>query len=287
MAEAQVKLNNVNFTYQSATPLAYQALHNINLSIDRGSFTVLVGQTGSGKSTLVRLIDTLDVPTSGEIILNGNEINSQTPSKALDQYRQKVGFVFQFPERQLFAQTVREDLEFGPRNLGWKKAKIDAAVEEALEMVQLSPELLDSSPFSLSGGQMRRVAIAGVLATKPDILILDEPAVGLDSLGNQRLVKIITDLNRRGITIIMITHYLEMITSLATQIVALHNGNIVFNGKPIDFLANQELLKESQLLPPESIQISREIGLNTLPLTLTDLSADIAKELIKWGEKDE
>lgn len=287
MAEAQVKLNNVNFTYQSATPLAYQALHNINLSIDRGSFTVLVGQTGSGKSTLVRLIDTLDVPTSGEIILNGNEINSQTPSKALDQYRQKVGFVFQFPERQLFAQTVREDLEFGPRNLGWKKAKIDAAVEEALEMVQLSPELLDSSPFSLSGGQMRRVAIAGVLATKPDILILDEPAVGLDSLGNQRLVKIITDLNRRGITIIMITHYLEMITSLATQIVALHNGNIVFNGKPIDFLANQELLKESQLLPPESIQISREIGLNTLPLTLTDLSADIAKELVKRGEKDE
>ncbi len=287
MAEAQVKLNNVNFTYQSATPLAYQALHNINLSIDRGSFTVLVGQTGSGKSTLVRLIDTLDVPTSGEIILNGNEINSQTPSKALDQYRQKVGFVFQFPERQLFAQTVREDLEFGPRNLGWKKAKIDAAVEEALEMVQLSPELLDSSPFSLSGGQMRRVAIAGVLATKPDILILDEPAVGLDSLGNQRLVKIITDLNRRGITIIMITHYLEMITSLATQIVALHNGNIVFNGKPIDFLANQELLKESQLLPPESIQISREIGLNTLPLTLTELSADIAKELVKRGEKDE
>lgn len=287
MAEAQVKLNNVNFTYQSATPLAYQALHNINLSIDRGSFTVLVGQTGSGKSTLVRLIDTLDVPTSGEIILNGNEINSQTPSKALDQYRQKVGFVFQFPERQLFAQTVREDLEFGPRNLGWKKAKIDAAVEEALEMVQLSPELLDSSPFSLSGGQMRRVAIAGALATKPDILILDEPAVGLDSLGNQRLVKIITDLNRRGITIIMITHYLEMITSLATQIVALHNGNIVFNGKPIDFLANQELLKESQLLPPESIQISREIGLNTLPLTLTELSADIAKELVKRGEKDE
>lgn len=287
MAEAQVKLNNVNFTYQSATPLAYQALHDINLTIDRGSFTVLVGQTGSGKSTLVRLIDTLDVPTSGEIILNGNEINSQTPSKDLDQYRQKVGFVFQFPERQLFAQTVREDLEFGPRNLGWKKSKIDAAVEESLEMVQLSPELLDSSPFSLSGGQMRRVAIAGVLAAKPDILILDEPAVGLDSLGNQRLLKIITELNRRGITIIMITHYLEMITSLATQIVALHEGNIVFDGKPIDFLANQKLLEESQLLPPESIQISREIGLNTLPLTLTDLSADIAKELIKWGEKDE
>lgn len=287
MAEAQVKLNNVNFTYQSATPLAYQALKNINLTITRGSFTVLVGQTGSGKSTLVRLIDALAVPTSGQVILNGNEINSQTPTKKLDQYRQKVGFVFQFPERQLFAQTVREDLEFGPRNLGWKKAKIDAAVEEALEMVQLSADLLNSSPFSLSGGQMRRVAIAGVLATKPDILILDEPAVGLDSLGNQRLLKIITELNHRGITIIMITHYLEMITSLATQIVALHDGNIVFNGKPIDFLANQQLLENSQLLPPESIQISREIGLNTLPLTLTELSADIAKELVKRGEKDE
>ena len=278
MAKAKIELRNVNFTYQPTTPLAYQALRNINLKIADGAFTVLVGQTGSGKSTLVNLIDALTLPTSGQVIVNGRLINNQTSKR-----EQKIGFVFQFPERQLFAQTVREDLAFGPQNLGWSQEKINKSIRKALETVQLSPAILEQSPFSLSGGQKRRVAIAGVLAMNPEVLILDEPAVGLDSLAVHRLLNIIKELNQRGVTIIMITHYLEMVTSLVTQIIALHDGQITFDGNPQEFFGSQQLLNKSNLLAPKSIQISREIGLRGLPLSLDELSANLIERLKNGG----
>lgn len=283
MAKAKIELRNVNFTYQPTTPLAYQALRNINLKIADGAFTVLVGQTGSGKSTLVNLIDALTLPTSGQVIVNGRLINNQTSKREQELFRQKIGFVFQFPERQLFAQTVRDDLAFGPQNLGWPQKKINKSIMKALETVQLSPTILKQSPFSLSGGQKRRVAIAGVLAMNPEVLILDEPAVGLDSLAVQRLLNIIKELNQRGVTIIMITHYLEMVTSLVTQIVALHDGQITFDGSPQEFFSSQQLLKKSNLLAPKSIQISREIGLSGLPLSLDELSANLIERLKNGG----
>ena len=283
MAKAKIELRNVNFTYQPTTPLAYQALRNINLKIADGAFTVLVGQTGSGKSTLVNLIDALTLPTSGQVIVNGRLINNQTSKREQELFRQKIGFVFQFPERQLFAQTVREDLAFGPQNLGWSQEKINKSIRKALETVQLSPAILEQSPFSLSGGQKRRVAIAGVLAMNPEVLILDEPAVGLDSLAVHRLLNIIKELNQRGVTIIMITHYLEMVTSLVTQIVALHDGQITFDGSPQEFFSSQQLLKKSNLLAPKSIQISREIGLSGLPLSLDELSANLIERLKNGG----
>ncbi|MBB1062841.1 ATP-binding cassette domain-containing protein [Limosilactobacillus fastidiosus] len=287
MAKTKIELKNVSFTYQPATPMEYQALSNINLKIADGSFTVLVGQTGSGKSTLVNLIDALIRPTSGQIIVNNRFLNSQTSKKEQENFRQNIGFVFQFPERQLFAQTVREDLEFGPRNLGWNQSKIDEAVIMALETVQLDPSVLNVSPFSLSGGQKRRTAIAGVLAMNPEVLILDEPAVGLDSLSIKQLLNILTKLNQRGVTIIMITHYLEMITSLVTQIVALHNGKITFDGSPQDFFKSKSLLKKSKLLAPKSIQISQEIGLNGLPLSIDELSIELIKQLKNGGSANE
>ena len=283
MAKAKTELRNVNFTYQPTTPLAYQALRNINLKIADGAFTVLVGQTGSGKSTLVNLIDALTLPTSGQVIVNGRLINNQTSKREQELFRQKIGFVFQFPERQLFAQTVREDLAFGPQNLGWSQEKINKSIRKALETVQLSPAILEQSPFSLSGGQKRRVAIAGVLAMNPEVLILDEPAVGLDSLAVHRLLNIIKELNQRGVTIIMITHYLEMVTSLVTQIIALHDGQITFDGNPQDFFGSQQLLNKSNLLAPKSIQISREIGLRGLPLSLDELSANLIERLKNGG----
>ena len=283
MAKAKIELRNVNFTYQPTTPLAYQALRNINLKIADGAFTVLVGQTGSGKSTLVNLIDALTLPTSGQVIVNGRLINNQTSKREQELFRQKIGFVFQFPERQLFAQTVREDLAFGPQNLGWSQEKINKSIRKALETVQLSPAILEQSPFSLSGGQKRRVAIAGVLAMNPEVLILDEPAVGIDSLAVQRLLNIIKELNQRGVTIIMITHYLEMVTSLVTQIIALHDGQITFDGNPQDFFGSQQLLNKSNLLAPKSIQISREIGLRGLPLSLDELSANLIERLKNGG----
>ncbi|MFC2671629.1 ATP-binding cassette domain-containing protein [Limosilactobacillus vaginalis] len=283
MAKAKIELRNVNFTYQPTTPLAYQALRNINLKIADGAFTVLVGQTGSGKSTLVNLIDALTLPTSGQVIVNGRLINNQTSKREQELFRQKIGFVFQFPERQLFAQTVREDLAFGPQNLGWSQEKINKSIRKALETVQLSPTILKQSPFSLSGGQKRRVAIAGVLAMNPEVLILDEPAVGLDSLAVHRLLNIIKELNQRGVTIIMITHYLEMVTSLVTQIIALHDGQITFDGNPQEFFGSQQLLNKSNLLAPKSIQISREIGLSGLPLSLDELSANLIERLKNGG----
>ena len=283
MAKAKIELRNVNFTYQPTTPLAYQALRNINLKIADGAFTVLVGQTGSGKSTLVNLIDALTLPTSGQVIVNGRLINNQTSKREQELFRQKIGFVFQFPERQLFAQTVREDLTFGPQNLGWSQEKINKSIRKALETVQLSPAILEQSPFSLSGGQKRRVAIAGVLAMNPEVLILDEPAVGLDSLAVHRLLNIIKELNQRGVTIIMITHYLEMVTSLVTQIIALHDGQITFDGNPQEFFGSQQLLNKSNLLAPKSIQISREIGLRGLPLSLDELSANLIERLKNGG----
>lgn len=244
---------------------------------------MLVGQTGSGKSTLVNLIDALTLPTSGQVVVNGRLINNQTSKREQELFRQKIGFVFQFPERQLFAQTVRDDLAFGPQNLGWPQKKINKSIMKALETVQLSPTILKQSPFSLSGGQKRRVAIAGVLAMNPEVLILDEPAVGLDSLAVQRLLNIIKELNQRGVTIIMITHYLEMVTSLVTQIVALHDGQITFDGSPQEFFSSQQLLKKSNLLAPKSIQISREIGLSGLPLSLDELSANLIERLKNGG----
>lgn len=283
MAKAKIELRNVNFTYQPTTPLAYQALRNINLKIADGAFTVLVGQTGSGKSTLVNLIDALTLPTSGQVIVNGRLINNQTSKREQELFRQKIGFVFQFPERQLFAQTVREDLAFGPQNLGWSQEKINKSIRKALETVQLSPAILEQSPFSLSGGQKRRVAIAGVLTMNPEVLILDEPAVGLDSLAVHRLLNIIKELNQRGVTIIMITHYLEMVTSLVTQIIALHDGQITFDGNPQEFFGSQQLLNKSNLLAPKSIQISREIGLRGLPLSLDELSANLIERLKNGG----
>lgn len=287
MAAPKVELRDVNFVYQPATPLAYRALTNINLRVSVGAFTVLVGQTGSGKSTLVNLIDALTVPTSGQVIINGHAIDQATPKKKLDQYRQQVGFVFQFPERQLFAQTVREDIAFGPTNLGWSGAEIDQSVQQALKAMQLAPDILDRSPFALSGGQMRRVAIAGVLAMKPDILILDEPAVGLDSLAVRQLMSSIATLNRQGVTIIMITHYLEMILPLATQIIALHQGKLVFDGAPKEFFSNHQLLTDSQLLAPQSIAIAQRLGLDSLPLTTEQLGNDIITQLRLRGGKHE
>lgn len=283
MAKAKIEFKDVSYIYQSSTPLATTALNHLNLKIDAGSFTGLVGATGSGKSTLVNLIDGLIQPTSGQLIINNHIISNKTSQKLLDEYRKDVGFVFQFPERQLFAQTVREDISFGPENLGWSVDKVNEAVRQAAQTMLIEPALLDKSPFSLSGGQQRRVAIAGVLAMQPDILILDEPTVGLDSASIKQLMEILKQLNKEGITIIMITHYLELLVPLASQIVALHDGSLIFQGKAQEFFADEQLLKGSQLLPPESVQVARELRLKETPLSIQGLVNEIADRLRKEG----
>ena len=217
MAKAAITVKKLHYTYPNSTN---EALHNVSLTIHEQEFVAIIGQTGSGKSTLVSLIDGLIKPNSGELNVAGLEINATTKAEYFSKIHHQVGFVFQFPEQQLFAETVAEDISFGPHNLGWSAKGIEKAVDEALKMVDLPLELKSHSPFALSGGQMRRVAIAGVLAMNPKILILDEPTAGLDTQATNDLLKLIKDLNEKGTTIIMVTHQMEQVAYYANHVIA-------------------------------------------------------------------
>ena len=282
MAKAKIELRNVNFIYQPTTPLAHQALRNINLKIADGAFTVLVGQTGSGKSTLVNLIDALTLPTSGQVVVNGRLINNQTSKREQELFRQKIGFVFQFSERQLFAQTVRDDLAFGPQNLGWPQKKINKSIMKALETVQLSPTILEQSPFSLSGGQKRRVAIAGVLAMNPEVLILDEPTAGLDPGGRDEIFELIKTLHRKhNITIILSSHSMDDMAKLAKTIIVMNHGKIEFMGTPREvFNSNAIRLKEIGLDIPQTIELAIKLRERGFDIRQDILTIDEAKEEI-------
>lgn len=283
----EIKLDNVAFTYGNSTR---PALAGVSLSIAAGSFTALIGHTGSGKSTLVSLIDGLLKPTAGQVAIGHTVIDASARRQDLAQLRQHVGFVFQFPEQQLFAETVAKDIAFGPENLGWDQARVTAAVQEAMAAVGLPNELADRSPFMLSGGQMRRVAIAGVLAMQPDILILDEPTAGLDARSTEQLLDLIAKFHQEGRTIILITHQMEQVARYADQVVVMHQGRLVTTTTPERLFADEQLLAANQLAQPVAVQIAhhlRERGID-LPavLTLDQLAAALAPRL-KGGQADE
>lgn len=194
-----IKFKNVNYIYNIDTPLEYQGLTDINFEIQDGSFVAIIGHTGSGKSTLLQHFDALLKPTSGSVEVNDFVIDHETPNKLLKSLRKEVGIVFQFPESQLFAETVLEDVMFGPLNFGFSKEKAKKQAEKWLKIVGINQDLFDRSPFDLSGGQMRRVAIAGVMAYEPKILCLDEPAAGLDPAGKDKLMAIFKNTKKQAI----------------------------------------------------------------------------------------
>ncbi len=224
-----IDIKNLNYIYNPNTPFEKKALDNVNISINEGDFIGLIGHTGSGKSTLVQHLNGLMKPTSGTIIVDG--INTSEKGVSLREVRHKVGLVFQYPEHQLFEESVYKDIAFGPKNLGLDDEAIDKRIMDAMELVGLDFESLkDRSPFELSGGQKRRVAIAGVIAMKPKVLVLDEPTAGLDPYGRDEILDEIKDLfKKEGITIILVSHSMEDVARLVDRILVMDKGRLVMD----------------------------------------------------------
>lgn len=246
-----IKIDNITFIYNQNTPFESKALDSVNLEIKEGEFIGLIGHTGSGKSTLIQHLNGLIKPTSGKIEVGGIDITSKGTS--LKAIRQKVGLVFQYPEHQLFEETVYKDIAFGPQNLGLTEKEVDERVREAMELVGLDFESVNNrSPFELSGGQKRRVAIAGVLAMKPEVLILDEPTAGLDPKGRDDILGQIQSLYQKNkMTIILVSHSMEDIARLVNRIIVMYKGKIAITGTPREVFERAEELESLGLGAPQ------------------------------------
>ena len=278
-----IDLTNVCYTYSKGTPFESKALLGASLSVKPGEILAIIGHTGSGKSTMVQHLNGLLVPESGKVTIN--DIDLSRKAKEVKQAKQMIGMVFQYPEHQLFAESVYEDIAFGPRNKGFNPEEVEKAVREGMDFVGLDYESFkDRSPFQLSGGQMRRVAIAGVVAMNPDYLVLDEPSAGLDPKSRDAIFKEIMDLHaKRKIAIVIVTHSMEEAAKYADRLIVVNKGKILFDGKPQEIFKNhsEELLAIGMDIP-EAYKLAallRKGGLN-LPEDLKD-----AKELVKAIKK--
>lgn len=267
-------LNHVSYTYEKDTSLKVDALKDINLKIDDGEFIGLIGHTGSGKSTLVQLLNALLVPTEGNIFYDGADIHD--PEYDRKKLRSNVGLVFQYPEHQLFDVDVFSDVCFGPKNMGLSKKEAELSAYAALEKVGISHDYFYQSPFDLSGGEKRKVAIAGVLAMKPRVLVLDEPTAGLDPKGRTELLNMLRDLHEElKITIILVSHSMDDVAEYAKRIVVVNKGRIIMDGAPKEVFAHYDELRQAGLDVPEVLNVLkglRDRGLNV------DLSAVTIEE---------
>lgn len=270
-----ISLENVSYTYQAGTPFEGRALFDMTTTIKDGSYTAFIGHTGSGKSTIMQLLNGLYLPTSGHVQVDDTIITSQSKNKEIKPIRKKVGLVFQFPESQLFAETVLEDIAFGPQNFGVSKEEAEQRALESLRLVGLSDELRDQNPFDLSGGQMRRVAIAGILAMQPDILVLDEPTAGLDPQGRKELMSLFKQLHLSGITIVLVTHLMDDVADYATAVNVMEKGRLVLSGTPKDVFQKVAFLKEKQLGVPKITEFALQLqekgySFESLPITIEE-----------------
>ena len=268
-----LEVKNLSHTYSPNTPFAKEALKDINLSIDKGDFVGIVGHTGSGKSTLVQCLNGLIIPTEGDVLVDGVSLKK---TKNLKEIRKRVGMVFQYPEYQLFEETVAKDIASGPKNLGLSSEEVKERVEEALDRVQLSQDLKDRSPFELSGGQKRRVAIAGILAMKPNVLILDEPTAGLDPHGRDEILSEINHLYQEGdMTIFMVSHSMEEVAKLAQRMIVMNHGQVAMDGTPRELFVQGKKLEELSLTTPQVTKVMEE---------LKSRGADVATDVITLDE---
>ncbi len=243
----KIRLENVSFFYGKGTAYSKEALKNVNIEIKKGSITGLIGHTGSGKSTMLQLLNGLATPTEGKVYLDGVDIWEKP--KEIGKVRFHVGLVMQYPEYQLFEETVEKDIAFGPKNMGLDEAEISKRIREAIDFVGLDPEVLSKNPFDLSGGQKRRVAIAGVIAMRPEVLVLDEPAAGLDPKGRDAILDgVFKYREKTGATVIIVSHSMEDMARLCDDIIVLSRGEVVLSG------TRDEVFKESQML--ESIGLA-------------------------------
>ena len=270
-----ITLENVDYTYQAGTPFEGRALFNINLSITEGSYTAFIGHTGSGKSTIMQLLNGLNVPTKGCVLVDDVKITADSKNKEIKSVRKKVGLVFQFPESQLFEETVLKDVAFGPQNFGVSKEEAEDIARDKLAMVGIGQEFFDKNPFELSGGQMRRVAIAGILAMEPDILVLDEPTAGLDPKGRRELMTLFKTLHQNGMTIVLVTHLMDDVANYADHVNILEGGHLVCSGHPKTIFQDVAFMKSKQLGVPKITQFAQDLvdkglKLENLPITIEE-----------------
>lgn len=275
MTNIQLSTENLSFTYPDGT----QALKNINIEIEKGEKVAIIGSNGAGKSTLFSHFNGLTEPTSGCVKIEGKPISFEKDE--LLKVRQKVGIVFQDPNDQLFAPTVKEDIAFGPMNLGLSYDEVEKRVEDALKMVGME-NYEDKTPHHLSGGQQKRIAIAGIIAMKPELMILDEPTAGLDPDGVEKVLNIMNQLNEEGMTLIISSHDIDMISKYADKIFVLYNGEIIESGNKNKIFSDMELLKKAHLRTPITTEILynlKESGLNvnTEKISVKDTCAEIIK----------
>ena len=283
-----IQVEHLTHTYMTDSPFAATALEDVSLTIEDGELIGLLGHTGSGKTTLVQHLNGLLKPTSGRVVVDGLDITEKGVS--LLEVRRRVGLVFQYPEYQLFEETVAKDVAFGPKNLGLSEQEVDQRVRFALREVGLAyDEIAQRSPFELSGGQMRRVAIAGVLAMRPGTLILDEPTAGLDPAGRRSILGMIRELHAAGgLTVVMVSHNMDDISSLATRLVVMSRGRMVLTGTPREVFQHRELLESIGLGIPQAAELTQQLIAEGYPLP-ADLytPAEVAEALLKLPRKEE
>ena len=290
-----ITFEKVGYSYSAGTPFENRALYDVNLNIPDGSYTALIGHTGSGKSTVTQHLNALLKPTEGSVTIGDRIITNKSNNKNLKDLRKKVGIVFQFPESQLFEETIAKDIAFGPMNFGVSEADAMAIVRRVLPLVGLDESFMERSPFDLSGGQMRRVAIAGVLAMEPEVLVLDEPTAGLDPAGRREIMNMFYQLHiDKGLTIVLVTHQMNDVATFADNVVILEKGTVVRMGPPAEIFQDAAWPQEKQLGLPSALAFldtfSKKTGIdfgNERPLRTEQLAAVlIAKINENKGSKD-
>lgn len=274
-----ITFKDVSHEYQPNTPFAFRALNQVSFSIPKGSYTAIIGHTGSGKSTILQHLNGLLKPTSGTVLVDNFQVTPERKDKELVFLRKKVGIVFQFPEAQLFEETVIRDIAFGPINFKREPEEAYQLAKELLDVVGLPSELGDRSPFDLSGGQKRRVAIAGVLALEPEVLVLDEPTAGLDPRGRRDMMELFERLHReQGLTIVLVTHQMDDVAQYANHVIVMNEGTVVKEGTPQQIFSDAAWLRQHHLDVPRAVLLAEKVGqqlgkpLDKVPFTAEQLA---------------
>lgn len=282
-----ITFKSLSYIYGEGMPYAHHALKDINLNIEEGKITAIIGKTGSGKSTLVEHLNALLVPSSGSLEIEDTIILPGKKNKGLKALRKKVGLVFQFSEYQLFEETILKDVAFGPKNYGASEQEAIAKAKLALKMVGIDESYYETSPFDLSGGQKRRIAIAGILALEPKIIVLDEPTAGLDPKGSQEMIDLFVKLNKKaGITVILVTHDNEIVYNYADNTVLMADGEVKYSGNTLELFNDKEKVKEFNILEPKILSVKNALNDKGFKIpsnvrTIEELAKYLSKELKK------
>lgn len=282
-----ITFKSLSYIYDEGMPYAHHALKDINLNIEEGKITAIIGKTGSGKSTLVEHLNALLVPSSGSLEIEDTIILPGKKNKGLKALRKKVGLVFQFSEYQLFEETILKDVAFGPKNYGASEQEAIAKAKLALKMVGIDESYYETSPFDLSGGQKRRIAIAGILALEPKIIVLDEPTAGLDPKGSQEMIDLFVKLNKKaGITVILVTHDNEIVYNYADNTVLMADGEVKYSGSTLELFNDKEKVKEFNILEPKILNVKNALNDKGFKVpsnvrTIDELAKYLSKELKK------